>query len=555
MGGSELGRGRPAPLVRAGLAAGRRQRQLVAWYRPAVEGPAYGDRSEGRIEAAKRRERGHHRVGRRYAAIGAKRRADAISGASSTFWALYDQNVSDRSSAAGVRRSGRSAAIRRHPPPPGSTTRVTVVDGARPPSPIAPAERASHAHAPTHPLRPLNARRSSSVAHSDPPMSIAPSPIDSGTADALARDSELLSSVLHDVLVEQIGEGFARTVRWLHESAADVRNGDASAGAALEELVRGLPQEEIEPCIRACALQLQLANIAEERERVRRRRHYDATGVRQRESLMEAADLLRADGADLAAAIRSLHVELVLTAHPTEATRRSVLDHQLDVAKLLDGLDDPRIGRSRRRALRVRAARGADDLVADRRGPPRPADGRGRGPPQPVLLRGDAPRRGAGGARGARALLRGPRRRARAGVRLVGGLGHGRPPRGRRRDARPHALAASRRRAAAAAREGRRARAQLLALVAPRGGLPRAGGVAGARRAGAAVGPRAPPGQPPLRAAADEARLHHPPAGEHARPARPRARLRRARGAARRPLARARRASARRTSPMRACAG
>src|ERR687897_1566451 len=66
---------------------------------------------------------------------------------------------------------------------------------------------------------------------------------------------------------------------------------------------------------------------------------------------MEAADLLRDAGADLPAAVRSLHLELVLTAHPTEATRRSVLDHQLRVARLLDGLDDPRIGRSRRRAL------------------------------------------------------------------------------------------------------------------------------------------------------------------------------------------------------------
>jgi phosphoenolpyruvate carboxylase len=183
-------------------------------------------------------------------------------------------------------------------------------------------------------------------------MSLAPSPIEAGTADALQRDSELLSSVLHEVLVEQCGEAFARTVRWLHESAADVRNGDAGAGAALSELVRGLPQDEVEPCIRACALQLQLANIAEERERVRRRRHYDATGVRQRESLQEAADLLRDEGADVAAAVRSLHVELVLTAHPTEATRRSVLDHQLHVAKLLDHLDDPRIGRALTSELR-----------------------------------------------------------------------------------------------------------------------------------------------------------------------------------------------------------
>ena len=182
-------------------------------------------------------------------------------------------------------------------------------------------------------------------------MSIASTPPAAPPTDALTRDSELLSQVLHEVLVEQGGEAFARTVRWLHESAAALRAGDASAGAALQELVQKLPHEEVEPCIRACALQLQLANIAEERERVRRRRHYDATGTRQRESLMEAADLLRESGADLAAAVRSLHLELVLTAHPTEATRRSVLDHQLRIARRLDALDDPRIGRSRRRVL------------------------------------------------------------------------------------------------------------------------------------------------------------------------------------------------------------
>jgi phosphoenolpyruvate carboxylase len=169
--------------------------------------------------------------------------------------------------------------------------------------------------------------------------------------DALTRDSELLSQVLHEVLVEQEGEELARTVQWLHESAGELRSGDAAAGAAMIDLVHGLSQEELEPCIRACALQLQLANIAEERERVRRRRHYDATGVRQRESLMDAAEQLRAEGADLAAAVRALRVELVLTAHPTEATRRSVLEHQLHVARILDRLDDPRTGRSRRRAL------------------------------------------------------------------------------------------------------------------------------------------------------------------------------------------------------------
>src|SRR4051812_20816377 len=171
------------------------------------------------------------------------------------------------------------------------------------------------------------------------------------TGDALARDTELLSQVLHDVLVEQQGAAIAREVRWLYEAAAELRAGDPGAAGVLVERIAALPEEQVGPVIRACALQLQLANISEERERVRRRREYDRAGARQRESLMEAADVLRREGADLAAAVRALHVELVLTAHPTEATRRSVLDHQLDIARLLDALDDARIGGTQRRRL------------------------------------------------------------------------------------------------------------------------------------------------------------------------------------------------------------
>jgi phosphoenolpyruvate carboxylase len=169
----------------------------------------------------------------------------------------------------------------------------------------------------------------------------------------LARDTELLSNVLDDVLVEQVGTVLAGRMRWLSRTAAALRAGDAGAAARLVTYLHGLPDRSVEPIIRACSLQLQLANLAEERERVRRRRQYDAAGSLQRESLAETAEILRANGVDGAALAGQLAIELVLTAHPTEATRRSVLDHQADVAALLDRLDDPRAGRSARRELRA----------------------------------------------------------------------------------------------------------------------------------------------------------------------------------------------------------
>ena len=65
----------------------------------------------------------------------------------------------------------------------------------------------------------------------------------------------------------------------------------------------------------------------------------------------ETAQILRDHSIDIAPLTAQLQIEHVLTAHPTEATRRSVLDHQWDVAALLDRLDDPRIGHMRRRVL------------------------------------------------------------------------------------------------------------------------------------------------------------------------------------------------------------
>jgi phosphoenolpyruvate carboxylase len=166
-----------------------------------------------------------------------------------------------------------------------------------------------------------------------------------------ATDVELLEGLAHDVLSEQCGRDFADTVGWLHATAARVRQGDQDAAAQLFNRLHELPEDGLEPIIRACSLQLQLANIAEERERLRRRRGYDVEGARQRESIAETAQVLAGHDVDGARALRDLHVELVLTAHPTEAARRSVLDHQWEITELLDRVEDPRTGQQRRRTL------------------------------------------------------------------------------------------------------------------------------------------------------------------------------------------------------------
>lgn len=178
-----------------------------------------------------------------------------------------------------------------------------------------------------------------------------PSPAIAQETDGLAQDTALLSEALNSVLEEQAGRVFASRLQWLFKTAAAVRAGDEGAAERLVAYLRGVPDESVEPIIRACSLELQLANIAEERERARRRRQYDQSGETQRESLAETAQILRDRQIDISPLMAQLQIEHVLTAHPTEATRRSVLDHQWDVALLLDKLDDPRTGHGRRRQL------------------------------------------------------------------------------------------------------------------------------------------------------------------------------------------------------------
>ena len=160
------------------------------------------------------------------------------------------------------------------------------------------------------------------------------------TADApLRANVRLLGDLLGEVLVEQEGEWLLELEERIRLSARDARDGDEAAFAQLGETVAALPLERQALVLRAFAVYFQLANIAEQHHRLRRRRQYEHEGSAPRESLAEAVQLL--EGADLEAAAKRLSVELVLTAHPTEATRRTVLQKHRQLAALLRELDDP----------------------------------------------------------------------------------------------------------------------------------------------------------------------------------------------------------------------
>src|SRR3954451_5773389 len=189
--------------------------------------------------------------------------------------------------------------------------------------------------------------------HYEVPVSMTSATSRDESAAPLRRDVRLLGSILGDVLVEQDGPELLAAVERVRLLAREAREGATAADVSAE--IAALPSERQALVLRAFSLYFQLANIAEQHHRLRRRREYAREGVAPRESLDDAfAQLADVPADELRARLANVHVELVLTAHPTEATRRTILLAHVRVAGLLRTLDDPLLADSEQQAAQDR---------------------------------------------------------------------------------------------------------------------------------------------------------------------------------------------------------
>ncbi len=154
---------------------------------------------------------------------------------------------------------------------------------------------------------------------------------------ALKKDVRFLTTLLGDVIREQEGEQFFIKIEHIRRLAREIREEPkAELIAQQKRIVHSLSVEEAYKVARAFSIYFQLVNIAEERQRVRRIRAYEKdTSLFLDMSLRKLfRDLHKAGirGHEVLKLMSEMEIELVLTAHPTEAKRRSVLDHLLHIA-------------------------------------------------------------------------------------------------------------------------------------------------------------------------------------------------------------------------------
>ena len=177
---------------------------------------------------------------------------------------------------------------------------------------------------------------------------------------ALRDDVRVLGTLVGEMLAEQQGPEFLQKVEAVRRTAIQRREGDTEASAGLDELLRGMDAVEAGHLVRAFTTYFQVVNLAEKVHRIRRRKDYLRRGKKAQPggllAMMQELGTFSFD--EVMQELKRLTIEPVMTAHPTESTRRTLLEkEQLILRRLVDRLDPSRTPDEEFAALeRVKAA-------------------------------------------------------------------------------------------------------------------------------------------------------------------------------------------------------
>ena len=153
----------------------------------------------------------------------------------------------------------------------------------------------------------------------------------------LKDDVSDLGDLVGQVVREQGGEDLFDLVE-ASRHAAIRRRETADEGGVLKRLVEGMEPARAELLVRSFLTYFQVVNLAEQIHRIRRRRAYLRENRIQRHSLLDFVGQLKNAGlgfGEVRELLAGVRFEPVFTAHPTEATRRTILEKELRIAETL----------------------------------------------------------------------------------------------------------------------------------------------------------------------------------------------------------------------------
>jgi len=177
---------------------------------------------------------------------------------------------------------------------------------------------------------------------------------------SLREDVRVLGALVGEMLAEQEGQEFLLQVEAVRQTAIKRREREIGAAEKLDILLTGMNVADAARLVRAFTTYFQVVNLAEKVHRIRRRRDYLRRGENvQPGGLLAVMKELKSCSLDeMMTALNGLSIEPVMTAHPTESTRRTLLEkEQVILRRLVERLDPSRTPEEEVAALeRIRAA-------------------------------------------------------------------------------------------------------------------------------------------------------------------------------------------------------
>ncbi|UCZ54134.1 phosphoenolpyruvate carboxylase [Bacillus shivajii] len=173
----------------------------------------------------------------------------------------------------------------------------------------------------------------------------------------LRNDVKKLGNILGEILVHHGGISLFNKVEEIREKTKNLRkNYDENLYESLKEEINSVQPPVRQQVIRAFSIYFHLINIAEQNHRIRRRRQYQLQdeGAVQPVSIESAVAALKEDKFSeevIQQVLNDLSIELIITAHPTEATKRTVLETQKRISMILQQFDNPLLTQKQRADL------------------------------------------------------------------------------------------------------------------------------------------------------------------------------------------------------------
>ncbi|MEE2025507.1 phosphoenolpyruvate carboxylase [Alkalimonas mucilaginosa] len=159
---------------------------------------------------------------------------------------------------------------------------------------------------------------------------------------ALRANVGLLGTQLGDLIRQQLGETVYQRIEQIRQLSKEARAGDLGQEQQLKQLLQSLSDEELLPVARAFAHFLNLANLAEQQHSTSQEVLAEDRQAAPLQAMLNHLQAANLAPDEIVAAVEKLAIELVLTAHPTEVSRRTVIHKLTEIADCLTALEQQR---------------------------------------------------------------------------------------------------------------------------------------------------------------------------------------------------------------------